>query len=383
MELFFTFLDGALLYDCPTCGSACCKGRGLMLDAEGEVMRFARLEPRLAALLRPAGSRFEVIDAADGCWMLQGDGRCAIETEHSYDAKPTTCKLFPFNRILEVGAVRVVDFNSKICPLQDAASARNGQRWQALEQQLVTTLPKTVRVPEPEGVPQEFWVGHEALVRDASALLLDEPDYARFAAFQEEAVLALFQGRPPPEPFAPEVSARTERMRALLARFRWLHGVEGDPGLAAAARAASRQVALLTSSWRFSLVLRPDPQPYPIEIQRLPRRLLAAAHLVELGLLGRRRPPGLRTATETFHGSAPLIGLLALFDRRAQLGSPIVQKGTPGELLPLLDKLTEALREGTLTLGEAATRALGDAPPPLRAMAFAALAYGEATLEFA
>src|SRR6185503_19142891 len=124
-------------YDCAACGSQCCKGKGLALEASVEVVRFARLEPRLAALLFPVDARFaQVADVTDGCWMLEPDGRCAIENTHGYDAKPHTCRLFPFNRIFRVGAERVVDFNSKICPLEDVADARNGQSWADLAKQI-------------------------------------------------------------------------------------------------------------------------------------------------------------------------------------------------------------------------------------------------------
>ncbi len=33
MQSFFTFLDRALKYDCPSCGSFCCKGKGAALLA--------------------------------------------------------------------------------------------------------------------------------------------------------------------------------------------------------------------------------------------------------------------------------------------------------------------------------------------------------------
>jgi len=134
---FFTFPDRSLKYDCPSCGSQCCKGKGLALEARAEVVRFARLEPRLAALLYPMNERFaQVMDVSDGCWMLRPDGLCAIETDRSYAEKPHTCRLFPFNRIFTVGEARVVDFNSKICPLQDVADARSGQSWADLEKQI-------------------------------------------------------------------------------------------------------------------------------------------------------------------------------------------------------------------------------------------------------
>ena len=80
MESFFTFPDRALKYDCPSCGSFCCKGKGVALEAREEVVCFARIEPRMAALIYPFDHSFaRVLDATDGCWMLKPDGLCAID----------------------------------------------------------------------------------------------------------------------------------------------------------------------------------------------------------------------------------------------------------------------------------------------------------------
>src|SRR5690348_9959707 len=66
------------------------------------------------------GGTFGAVDLTDGCWFLAGDGMCSIETRHGRAAKPSTCRLFPFNRVYRVGEVRVVDINSVLCPLQAA-----------------------------------------------------------------------------------------------------------------------------------------------------------------------------------------------------------------------------------------------------------------------
>ena len=75
----------------------------------------------------------------------------------------------------------------------------------------------------------------------------------------------------------------------------------------------------------------------------MPRHLLATAQMVELGLLARRREPGLRTATETFHGAAALCALLAFFDRRAKLSGEIPQPASPPELRPAVESLARAM----------------------------------------
>jgi Fe-S-cluster containining protein len=380
---FFTFPDRSLKYDCPSCGSQCCKGKGLALEARAEVVRFARLEPRLAALLYPMNERFaQVMDVSDGCWMLRPDGLCAIETDRSYAEKPHTCRLFPFNRIFTVGDARVVDFNSKICPLQDVADARSGQSWADLEKQIAGeggSFFGRGEAPAPPGGAELSWLSHEGFIRDAIDAHLGEPDYAEFAGLQEQAVLALMRKQPLPSAHSEQVQARAQMHRKLLQRFRAHHGVEDDPGLAQASRLAARQAALLTCSWRLSVLLRKDAAPYGSEIQLLPKRLLATSHLLELSHLARRQVPGLRAATETFQGAAPLIGLLSLFPRRVRLKEPL-QIPVAVEVEPALRALSQKLLQGEGTLADGVAAALPRFAPPLRSMALSALAFGDAEL---
>ena len=380
MENFFTFPDRALKYDCPSCGSHCCKGAGLALEASAEVVAFARLEPRLASLLHPMNKRFaQVIDMTDGCWFLQDDGRCDVELTHGYDAKPHTCRLFPFNRIFPVGGVRLVDFNSKICPLQDASDARDGQSWADLAKQIeAEPLSGRGSAQQPAGGVQLGWLAHEAQVRDAIDEHLHDADSADFSSFQEVAADALLHGEPAPRRGDERVLARAAELRQLLASWRAHHGVSGDPGLAEAARRAARQVALLTCSWRFLTVLSSGASPYASEILLLPRRILATAHLLELSHLGRRKQPGLRGATELWREAAPLSGLLAFWMNKAKLQAPLAV-ACAREAQPALDALAASL-SGEVTLGEAIRTSLSPYPPELRALALSALAFGDVEL---
>ena len=385
MESFFTFPDRSLKYDCPSCGSQCCKGKGLALEAREEVVRFARIEPRLSALLYPMNARFaQVLDLTDGCWLLRPDGLCSIETDRSYAEKPQTCRLFPFNRVFTIGQSRVVDFNSKICPLQDVADERNGQSWADLQKQIDGEGEAYFgrgEVPPPPGGEELSWLSHEAFVRDAIDAHLDQPDYAAFAALQEEAVLSLLRKQSMPEPGSERVQARAQMMRKLLHRWRVHHGVADDAQLEEASRRAARQVALLTCSWRLNVLLRRDSPPYGMEIQQVPKRLLATSHLIELAQLARRSPPGLRAATETFKNAAPLIAVLAFFPRRVRLKEPLQNDfAVASEVKPALRALSQALLEGSRSLADSAEISLRDYAPPLRSMAVSALAFGDAEL---
>jgi Fe-S-cluster containining protein len=362
--VFFTFLDRSLSYDCRSCGAACCRGMGLDLDA-AEVVRFARLEPRLAMLLAPAPlAGATLIEPQDGCWMLERDGLCGIEKLSGRAAKPLTCRLFPFNKIFRCGGAVFVDFASLACPLQDARGA--GQSWHDLEREV-----GELALPPERDAPTDLpWIELETRVRDAIAQHLDDADYAEFAAYQEEEVIALARSLPPPSPHSPAVRERASRLRDLLGRWRAVFGA-GD------ARAAARQATLLTGHLRLQLLFKPIE--YTTQIQRIPRLLLASAFLIELGHAGRRGGQSLRTASETFTDAAALIGVLSFFDRRARLDSPLDSSRIAPEARPAVDALSAALREPR-PLGEGVFDALSPFDPHLRGLAFAALAFADTTL---
>ena len=90
VPLFFTFLDGAFRYDCATCGQACCRGKGIAIDASRELVPLLRRAPGLLPFVEPlAGGYVRLPDVTDGCWFLRGDGMCAYEQDHGRAAKFT------------------------------------------------------------------------------------------------------------------------------------------------------------------------------------------------------------------------------------------------------------------------------------------------------
>src|SRR2546428_7877452 len=120
MEVYFTFPDGGLRYDCAACRQRCCRGAGFAFTAE-ELVPLIRRAPSLAPHLQlRGGGSFHAVDLTERCWFLDGNGFCDLEVKHGRAAKPSTCRLFPFNRVFRVGEVRVIDVNSVLCPLEPA-----------------------------------------------------------------------------------------------------------------------------------------------------------------------------------------------------------------------------------------------------------------------
>jgi Fe-S-cluster containining protein len=116
-KVYFTWPDRRFKYECRTCG-ACCKGHGIGIDvAGGQLVQLLAKRPALAPFIRRRGDAITAFNPRDKCWFLADDGLCKIEVEDGRDAKPASCRLFPFNRVFKIGGYTVVDFNSVICPL--------------------------------------------------------------------------------------------------------------------------------------------------------------------------------------------------------------------------------------------------------------------------
>lgn len=116
-RVYFTWPDGRFRYACRGCG-ACCKGHGIGLDvAAGQLVQLVARRPELTAFLRRRGDAITAFNPRDRCWFLADDGNCRVEVEDGRAAKPASCRLFPFNRVFQLGGYTVVDYNSVICPL--------------------------------------------------------------------------------------------------------------------------------------------------------------------------------------------------------------------------------------------------------------------------
>ncbi len=313
VPFFFTFVDGAFRYDCAACGQACCRGKGIAIDAGRELVPLLRRAPGLAAFVEPlAGGYVRLPDVTDGCWFLRPDGLCSYEQDHGRAAKFTTCRLFPFNRVFRAGAVRVIDVNSVVCPIQDAAGSGVSHAELRAELEELGDGPLTSNVAElPQGARELRWHALEQAILAESSRFLDAADYLDFAAWQQaQTRFHLGSGRP-------DDSAQAAELRTLLQHLCTIYPAADDDG--AAARAASRAVTLLTGSLRFNALFRRGTGPYRSAIAPLGRQLLATWILTWRAALATGRPPSLRAVTELHQAQAPQRALLARLTEPAEL----------------------------------------------------------------
>ncbi len=120
-NVYFAFASGRLAYDCVTCGSKCCRGYGYALDGEQALHQLTR-RPTLRFFVQHNDGRNATMKSAPpGCFFLDTQGRCEIQAESGHDAKPETCRLFPFNKLYRLGDYLIVAPHESLCPLGVAA----------------------------------------------------------------------------------------------------------------------------------------------------------------------------------------------------------------------------------------------------------------------
>jgi hypothetical protein len=364
VPLFFTFLDGAFRYDCAACGQACCRGKGIALDAARELRPLLRRAPALLPFVEPlAGGYVRLPDVTDGCWFLRSDGLCAYEQDHGRAAKFTTCRLFPFNRVFRAGAVRVVDVNSVVCPVQDALGSGNGVTHAELRAELDAAGegPLTANSSElPEGARELRWHALEQALLTESAQYVDAADYLGFAAVQQ-ASTRQHLGEPRHSP-----AEDAEEMRQLVEHYTALYPSTGEA--AAVAPATTRALVLLTSSLRWNALFRRGAGPYRVSVRALPRQLLATWFLAVRAALATGRPPSLRALTELHQAQATQRALLARLGEPALLSELAPAADAPVEVQKALQRLRKELQAGhKASLGTHLQRLAQELPTEQRA----------------
>jgi len=350
VETYFTFEDGALRYDCVTCGAKCCKGFGIGLDRAG-AERLCAERPALRAFVRVSGGGTVVAaNVSDGCWFLDAERLCGLERTGGRTAKPPACRLFPFNRLFRVGGVRVVDANTLLCPLEDARGAGVSHAELLAELEELGDRATWAIAEPPAGQSAA-----EALAEERAAARACAEAVARGEA--EFAVVASAMGGGPVE----ELRAA----RAAAARLLGLgDAVEGGDS-AATARVLARVAPSLRFNARFGTGAGAGAGA-GARVDSVARWLVMLELLLRAGsALG--APPTLRAATELFQARRPLLAVLARAGERLHLDPAAgLQLSTeaPAELQPLLFRLAGALarnRGAGRTLEELLTESAPDA----------------------
>ena len=118
----FPFLSGILRYRCEDCDAPCCKGTALGIGKSRELVTLQKVQPAIGLFSTPGyhGTPLLSLSAPkEACWFLDKKSRCRLETVIGRPAKPSGCRLFPFQRMRTMGETIAVlpDF---LCPIEIA-----------------------------------------------------------------------------------------------------------------------------------------------------------------------------------------------------------------------------------------------------------------------
>ncbi len=346
MESYFTFPDGGLKYDCPSCGQHCCRGKSFAFGPS-ELVPLLKRAPAIAPqLYLRGGGSFGAVDLTDGCWFLASDGNCALEVEHGRAAKPSTCRLFPFNRIFRVGDVRVVDMNSVLCPLSSAAG--DGVRWSELTRE----------------IDELVAAGGSPLIDVAATTPLELP--ADWLATERAIMLA-------------GAVADSPELASLAAAWGRLYGLSPAEQSSLEAQVAPT-LALLTPSLRYNALFRKEGGLYPQLAAMLPRRLRALGFLAALAARAGRRSPSLRGMTELWQMQSATLDVLTNWREPVHLLRPNFDADVPAALQAALGVLLAGAFRGGKSLGELVEAAAATLEPAARPLSVALAASQMQTL---
>jgi len=189
-DVYFAFGAGRLSYDCVTCNAKCCRGWGYLTTAGKELGRQLELRPSLPLFVEPTKEsnpqHYTIGNCAPGCFFLS-KGLCEIHARYGYDAKPETCRLFPFNNLRRIGRYLVVRPHPNLCPLEvvPPGSASDCSSYPAL---LEAMSRQGISAPVPECSIDELGAEHviavERKIVDLAERSLQHDNYLDFVRQQ-------------------------------------------------------------------------------------------------------------------------------------------------------------------------------------------------------
>lgn len=365
-HVYFAFPSGGLTYDCVACGAKCCRGFGFRIEDRVQLQRRVTSQPAFGMFVeRTHGSddtTLLVTNCPPACFFLDEQNRCGVHAEQGFDAKPETCRLFPFNNFMRFGEYVVVLPHAGLCPLavvsrgQTATTSTHSGLFAAMAASGVSApMPRSRRRPT-----EAARTIH--LERRIVRLLSDRvpSSYEDFAAAQ----LTLTRG---------EMSRRTqgdaptdefEAAKATVSRY--LHTLFGVLGRVPCAEDSTNPALVstllaCTPIFRARLLFGEAKGPsYPVaDPELVPRAMLALHTIAAFALESGMREITYQTLDRLFKAFAPLLVLLAYLDSPVQLRPQAnIKLAFPGDrascvrYLKILVALVPASRANRVNLGD-------------------------------
>lgn len=120
-DVMFAFGDGLLKYDCVSCQAKCCRGHGWAVDPRTELGGRAVDNAHLGLFLNKHRGLPIVSNLPPACFFLDQNEQCRIHLEDGFNAKPESCRLYPFNNFVLVDRFLIVRPQTATCPLEPAS----------------------------------------------------------------------------------------------------------------------------------------------------------------------------------------------------------------------------------------------------------------------
>lgn len=312
-DVYFPFASGRLEYDCVACNATCCRGHGYGIQPGHELRTHLKTAPSVRFFLEDVtpshGSNYAIRNCAPGCFFLTEDGRCGIQARHGYEAKPETCRLFPFNNIRLAGCYLIASPHTGLCPLAIAPPSRKSA---LSDHEALTNAMRMsgigANVPRASADVSDIsaLVRFERQIVDLSEAYLDDADYLAFAIAQVELTDGVWG----------KDDRRSARQR--LAEYTSLvDEILGGPPTRASSndQALERTLIALTPFVRSMLVFPGDDDKTPVALDRVPYVLVAlrtiALHARDAGM------PAItfQSLMHLLQPNKPLLAMLAQTDR--------------------------------------------------------------------
>lgn|GEM_PF-802287 len=103
------FIDGSLDYECSACPENCCKGMGFGGREQEGFGTLINTHPELLLWVQDREQGLAMLGTPEsGCFFLDNNGLCRIESTSGRAAKPEMCIMFPFNRLGRIGSHLIV-----------------------------------------------------------------------------------------------------------------------------------------------------------------------------------------------------------------------------------------------------------------------------------
>lgn len=313
-NVYLAFPDGLLHYDCVSCKAQCCRGHGYQLNAAREVQYQLRANPTVRFFVNPCdahAAHYHVSNAAPSCFFLTSDDRCGIQVQHGFDAKPSTCRFFPFNGLFVVDRYLVVHPHLSLCPIEVVAG---GQRSACSNHESILDvmasygIDQHVHERQPVVGVNTGLIVLEKAIRQLSEQHFASGSFTAFAAAQcalTAATIGNVNRNGSAEPAMADINADCEGLSS---------EIEDTLGVSERIpvdQSITRAVIAMTPSLRALLVFRRREDVTPqLELSMIPRFLLALHSMAQLAARAGMPSVSYQAVMRIAHDHAWLLHLL-------------------------------------------------------------------------